>query len=95
MKSVVFSSVKPKQKRNNAYVSRPLLILLLLLTSISLWARPLTVGSLSETPGGEIALFQPFSQYLAAGLIDFGIDDAQVIVRRENAEMAKLLRQAN
>lgn len=82
IKSVVFTPL----------LHRLLLGFVLLAAPSALWAETLTLGSLSDTPSEEFAVFLPFAQYLASELKGQGIDNARVEVRRTHAEMAELMK---
>ena len=55
--------------------------------------RTLTIGSLSDTPDSEIALFLPLATYLAIGLTEFGIDKGKVRITRTHEQMVHLMKQ--
>ena len=55
--------------------------------------RTLTIGSLSDTPDSEIALFLPLATYLAIGLTEFDIDKGKVRITRTHEQMADLMKQ--
>ncbi|MBL4620974.1 MAG: phosphate/phosphite/phosphonate ABC transporter substrate-binding protein [Immundisolibacteraceae bacterium] len=56
-------------------------------------ARALTIGSLSDTPDAEIALFLPLATYLSMGLKEFDIDKGKVRITRTHEQMANLMKQ--
>ena len=54
-------------------------------------AGVITIGSISNEPGSEIEVFQPFADYLAGQLTDSGIGRGKVVVARDIEGMAKLM----
>lgn len=64
----------------------------LLLCWQSVSARTLTIGSISESPSEEVAIFFPLADYLARQLAGSGIDKGKVIVVNSIPEMAEQLK---
>lgn len=62
------------------------------LLSFAVTARPLVVGTIGDEPVKEIRTFLPFAQYLARQLEHEGIREGQVVIARDIAHMADLLK---
>lgn len=56
-------------------------------------ARPLIVASIGDDPASEIKKFLPFARFLAKELQSAGIDEGKVLVAKDMAQMAALLRE--
>jgi len=54
-------------------------------------AGVITIGSISNEPGSEIEVFQPFADYLAGQLTGLGIGRGTVVVAGDIEGMAKLM----
>jgi phosphonate transport system substrate-binding protein len=57
----------------------------------SIQGTALRIGSISNEPGNEAEVFQPFADYLAAQLGHVGVGRGQIVVARDIGTMHKLL----
>ena len=57
------------------------------------WAGPIRVGTISDSPSSQIKKFLPFADYLARQLRPEGIDKGSVVIAAAIPEMAALLRE--
>ena len=68
------------------------LVVVALLQATPVFAKTLTIGTISAAPVEETHIFQPFADYLAQRLTKDGIDKAKVVIATDIHHMATLLK---
>lgn len=67
-------------------------IIILLLLSMEVGAKPFVIGKVSDNPHKHYPYLKPMADYLAKGLTEFGYTEGKVLMAKNNRQMIHYLR---
>ena len=67
-------------------------ILILLLLSMDVGAKPFVIGKVTDNPNKHYSYLKPMANYLAKGLTEFGYTEGKVLMAKNDRQMVRYLK---